>query len=77
MDIRKIKQIDQLIRIKQTGSPKQLANKIECSERMVFKYLKYMREELTAPLSYNRSKETYCYENEGRLCLAGFQAKDI
>ena len=72
MDIRKIKKIDQLICKKHTGGPKQLALKIECSERMIFKYLKYMREELDAPIEFSRDQSTYCYKISGTLCLNGF-----
>jgi len=54
MDIRIIIRIHELITRRQTGTPKELAEKLEVSERTVYSYVAYMREELKAPIVYER-----------------------
>ena len=64
MDIRKIIRIHNFVSNMQTGSPKQLALKLNLSERMVYNYIAFMREELKAPIVYNNERLSYCYERE-------------
>jgi transcriptional antiterminator len=69
MDIRVFIRLHELIKAKQTGSPKQLAQKLEISERSVNYYISFMRNELKAPIIYDRKLETYFYETECALCF--------
>jgi predicted DNA-binding transcriptional regulator YafY len=69
MDIRIIINIDKMIRRESTGSPVQLADKLNLSERSVYKYLKYMREELGAPIEFSKYIESYKYCNDGEFCF--------
>lgn len=69
MDIRIIIKINELIHTERTGSPNDLANKLELSIRTVYNYLEFMKTELNAPIQYNNSKKSYCYEGECRLCF--------
>lgn len=71
MDIRIIIRIHELITAKQTGTPKELAEKLELSERTVYNYVAYMREELNAPIIYNAALANYCYEEECQLSFNG------
>jgi hypothetical protein len=67
MDIRKIIQINRLIKAQRTGSPKKLGMYLGVSERTTYNYLNFMRKELKAPINWNPYKKTYTYENEGEL----------
>jgi DNA-binding transcriptional LysR family regulator len=69
MDIRVFIRLHELINNKQTGNLKRLAEKLEISERSVSYYIAFMKNELKAPIIYNRKLETYLYEAECRLCF--------
>jgi hypothetical protein len=71
MDVRILIRIDEQIKTKQTGTPKQLAQKLEISERSVHYYIAFMRNELKAPIIYDNINETYLYETECKLCFVG------
>ncbi len=64
MDIRIIIKIHELIQVEFTGSPKDFAEKITVSERTIYNYLEFMKNELQAPIIYNTSKKSYCYDGE-------------
>lgn len=63
--------LHELIKNKQTGNLKQLAQKLDISERSVNYYIAFMRNELKAPIVYDRKLETYLYETECKLCFVG------
>jgi predicted DNA-binding transcriptional regulator YafY len=65
MVLQKIERLDQLIRLEATGSPSELARKTGMSERMIYKYLDYMKTSLNAPIEYSRDKKTYRYAESG------------
>lgn len=65
LDIRVIIQIDSLIKRKATGSPASFAGKIGLSERQLYTYLKFMKEDLKAPIYYSKAYSSYTYENNG------------
>jgi len=69
----RLKQMDQLIRLKSTGSPKQFACKLGISERTVYEYLNVMKCE-GAQIGYSPLIESYYYENEGSF-IVGYQEK--
>lgn len=71
MDIRVFIRLHELINNKQTGNLKELAQKLEISERSVNYYIAFMRNELKAPVVYDRKLETYLYETECKLCFVG------
>jgi biotin operon repressor len=50
VSIKTVLQIDQMIKNQSTGSPFVLAEKLGISERAVYKYLKFMKEELTCTI---------------------------
>lgn len=66
MNIEKIKHIDNLIRIK-AGNAKDIGVKLSITERAVYKYIKYMRAELKAPIAFDSIRKSYLYSEEGRL----------
>jgi hypothetical protein len=66
-NIRTIKTIDGLIQSHQTGSPDDLAKKVDMSPRNVYVILKFMRS-LGAAIEYSPTLKSYYYQNGG-----GFQ----
>ena len=64
MDIRIFIRLHELIQAKQTGNHRQLAKKLEISERSINYYIAFMRNDLNAPIIYDRNLETYLYETE-------------
>ena len=66
MNIEKLKNIDRLIRIK-AGNAKDIGERIALTERAVYKYIKYMKTELKAPIAFDNIRKSYVYKEEGRL----------
>ena len=56
MNILIIKKIHSRISTASTGKPKELAYKLNVSERTIYNYIHFMRNELKAPIIYNRIK---------------------
>ncbi len=71
MDIRIIIRLNELIEAEQTGSPKELASKLNISIRTVHNYIAFMKKEMKAPIVYNYQRLSYVYENE---CEFNFNA---
>ena len=64
--IKKLKQIerlDQLIRMKATGSPDKLANRFEVSERNIYRLINAMKS-MGAPIEYCHQRCTYYYDED-------------
>jgi hypothetical protein len=66
MNIEKIQNIDRLIRIK-AGNAKEIGLRLALTERAVYKYIKYMKTELNAPIAYDNIRKSYQYSEEGKL----------
>lgn len=64
--LHRLQRIDHLIRIKGTGTPKQLANKIGVSERRIYVYLELMKQQ-GAPIRFCNSRQSYFYDCEGEF----------
>jgi predicted DNA-binding transcriptional regulator YafY len=64
--LNRLERIDSLIRIKGTGTPIQLANRIGVSERCLYKYLNLMKE-FGAPIKFCNSRQSYYYDEEGHF----------
>jgi len=62
----RLQNIDRLIRIKATGTPHQFAQRLDISERLLYKYLSTMKE-LGAPIIYCKNRQSYYYESEGHF----------
>lgn len=71
--IETFKKIDELIVRKSTGKPAEMAVKVDCSLTTLFTYLAMMRK-MGAPITYNKFKHTYFYEDEGNFFI-GFIEK--
>lgn len=75
MNIEKIRVIDHYIQCKQTDNPEAFARKVNVSKSMLFRYISYMKTELKAPISYNRVKQSYEYDEEGVLTVYKWKTK--
>jgi hypothetical protein len=74
----RIRRLDVLIRRKSTGPPKELADRLNISERWLYKFLRELREEFDCPITYDHYKQSYVYEERGQI-VVGFEnisAKD-
>ena len=67
MNSEKIKYFIHLIEKERTGSAKVAAEKIGVSERMVFHYVNILKNQLNAPINYNREKQSFVFVAEGKL----------
>lgn len=59
--IRLVEQLDQLIRMKATGTPKDIAARLEMSERNFYRLIDGMKT-MGFPISYCKLRQTYFYE---------------
>jgi DNA-binding Lrp family transcriptional regulator len=66
--IRKILRINRLIKLRATGSPRELADKLGISERSVYEYISNMKE-LGAPIAFSYSHNSYIYCHDGDLVI--------
>jgi predicted DNA-binding transcriptional regulator YafY len=55
-----LEQIDQLIRMKATGTPSQLASKLNLSERHIYRLINDLRD-MGFPIEYHRFNGSYYY----------------
>jgi len=62
----KLERINKLIRLKATGTPKELAKKLNTTERTIYRIIKQLKE-MGCPIYYDNTRGSYCYEEEGKL----------
>lgn len=67
MDIRLLIRIHHNIELASTGSPKQFSSKLNISERTLYNYLAFMKNELKAPIVFDESKQSYLYYEQCNL----------
>ncbi|WP_190810311.1 HTH domain-containing protein [Flagellimonas sp. S3867] len=70
-----LERIDQLIRLKATGRPKQLAERLGVSEATVFRVIETMKE-MNAPICYDLTRQSYMYTEATRF-KCGFYLEDL
>jgi response regulator of citrate/malate metabolism len=73
VNIEKISKINQYILKHQTGTPENLASKLNISKSMLHRYVKYLKEDMRAPVLYSRLKRTYSYDGNGELTIDGWR----
>jgi len=64
--INKLEYLDYLIKRKATGNPKELAHKLNISERGVYNYIGLLKE-LGASIKFCRKRNSYHYTEEGQF----------
>ncbi len=67
MNLDKIIYFIHLVDKERTGTAKAAAEKIGVSERMIFNYVNFLKNQLNAPISYNREKQSFVFTEEGKL----------
>ena len=67
MNIIKIKQFIQLVEKERTGSPSQVAELLQVSDRMIHNYVNLLKNNFNAPIEYNRYKKSYNFTKKGVL----------
>lgn len=67
MRIDKLKYFIHLVEKERTGSPAELAEKLEVTERTIYAYVYTLKHELKAPIEFNKYRRTYCFERPGKL----------
>jgi len=70
--INKLIQVDQLIRLKATGQPRELARRLRVAPSTVYEYLAILKTVLSAPVRYCKTRRSYVYDEEGKLYI-GFK----
>ena len=70
-----LERVDQLVRLKATGRPKQLAKRLEVSEATVFRIIETMKE-MNAPIYYDLSRQSYMYSETTKFKI-GFYTEDL
>lgn len=72
---RGLERLDNLIRLKATGTPKDLASRLNITERTVYRIIKQLKE-MGCPVYFNKEIGSYCYKFEGKLLFC-FEPKNI
>ncbi len=62
----KIDRLYILIKLKATGTPKELAKKLDITERTVYRIIKQLKE-MGCPIYFDKARKSYCYEQQGNL----------
>ncbi|MEX2573816.1 MAG: hypothetical protein WD317_05940 [Balneolaceae bacterium] len=65
----RVRRLDALIRRKSTGTPGELADKLNISERWLYRLLDEIKEELDCPIGYCRKKRSYFYSKKGKIVM--------
>ncbi len=71
--IERLEQMDQLIRMKATGSSKEFADKLGISRSLMMQELNVLKE-LGADIAYDKKRQTYYYKKRMKLFF-GFLPK--
>ena len=72
MDIRIIIRIHNCIKNSWTGTPKDFSKKLNISERTLYNYISFMKNDMEAPIEFCKIKRTYEYTKE---CYLKFNDK--
>ena len=64
--LERLRKIHRMIKLENTGTPSELAEKLHISTRLTYLLLEQLRE-FDAPLCFNRRTRTYYYKNDFEL----------
>lgn len=73
--INRIERIDQLIRMKATGTPQELAKRLSISRSTLYNILEFMKSQ-GGKVYYCQTKQSFCYEKEVHFYF-GFSPEKI
>lgn len=64
-----IRRIDKLIRMKATGNYLEFANRLDISPAKLYRLLDLLKEDLEAPIIYNKHRQSFEYAREGCIII--------
>jgi hypothetical protein len=67
--IDKLKRIDALTRMRATGPPNELAEKLNISPSSLYSYILVMKRSLQVPIGYCKIRRSYYYKEHGKLSI--------
>lgn len=67
--LNRIERLDSMIRRKNTGPPRELANRLGISERWLYILLDELKTDLGCPIRYDRKRRSYIYEKPGKVTI--------
>ena len=67
--IERFKRIDEIIQNKSSGTPAQLAARLDISESTLYEFIAVMKE-LGAPILYDKSAQRYYYKEDGHFNIS-------
>ncbi|MBK7432536.1 MAG: HTH domain-containing protein [Chitinophagaceae bacterium] len=67
--IERFKRIDEIIKNKSSGTPAQLAAKLDISESTLYEFIAVMKE-MGAPIQYDKFAQRYVYEFPGHFNIS-------
>lgn len=65
-NLERLQQLHGMIEMENTGSPKEISNKMNVSERLVYNLIEQLKD-YQAEIYYSRSSKTYYYSNNFEL----------
>ena len=68
MNIEKVKYFIHLVEKGRTGTPSELAEKLNVSERTIYSYVNILKNEMNAPIEFNKFRKSYEFGRPGKLC---------
>ena len=73
--LERFERLHRMIGKRATGSPAELAEKLDLSKRAVFEYIRVMRE-MGAPISFCHIRQTYYYERSVRFSMGFWESSN-
>lgn len=73
--IQRIERLDQLIRLKATGTPKELAKRLKVSRSTLYNILEFIKMQ-GVEVYYCSNRQSFCYKTEVYFCF-GFSVEKV
>ena len=71
--LNRVAQLDQLVRTKSTGTPRQVAKMLGLSRTAFFEFKRELTEDYGFPIAYCSVRQTYFYTEPGKMVDLSFQ----
>jgi hypothetical protein len=68
--LNRIERLDRLIYLHSTGTPSELARKLNISCSQLYHIIRIMKYDLGAPIYYSKADQSYCYRENVRFVCA-------
>jgi transcriptional antiterminator len=69
MYLENLQRLIEAIEQRSTGNAREISQKLNVSERMVYNYLDVLKNEFGAPIKYSRAMKSYFFTEEGKIEL--------